>query len=114
MQNRRPSIFLLLVVLLLVSCFAVFADRCAICAEDFTGDTVYLITDKITEEKVRTCLVCVRNAERCTMCGRPVRKDFVKLTDGRFLCERDSKSAVIDPNEGLRICADTRDQLEKP
>jgi len=112
-QNRHHSILLLLVALLLVSCFAVFAERCAICGEDFTGDTVYLITDKITQEKVRTCVVCVKTAERCTMCGRPVRKDFVKLTDGRFLCERDSKSAVIDTTEALGICTETRDQLEK-
>jgi hypothetical protein len=112
-QNRRPSILLLLVVFISASPFLVFADRCGICNEDFTGDTVYLITDKITNEKVRTCLDCVRSPERCTMCGRPVGKDFVKLSDGRFLCVRDSKSAVTDSEEALGICAETREQLEK-
>jgi hypothetical protein len=112
-QNRRPFNLLFWVVFISAWPFLVFADRCGICNEDFTGDSVYLITDKITQEKVRTCLVCVRSPDRCTMCGLPVRKDFVKLSDGRFLCMRDSKSAVTDSDQALDICAETKDQLDK-
>jgi hypothetical protein len=112
-QNWRPSILQLLFALYWTMCVSAVAERCSICGEEFTGDTVYLITDKMTQEKVRTCITCVRSAERCTMCGRPVPKDFIKLADGRFLCSRDSKSAVTNPDEALRICHETRDQLEK-
>ncbi len=47
------------------------------------------------------------------MCGLPVRKNSVKLPDGRFFCERDSKSAVTDTAEAVGICTETREQLER-
>jgi hypothetical protein len=101
------------IAFLSISCSFAFAERCSICGEEMTGDTVYLVTDKITQEKVRTCNNCVRAAERCSMCGLPAGKNPLKLSDGRYLCERDSKTAVVEPLEIKRICQEAREEMDK-
>ena len=111
MKNGR--FFIILVCLLSSYPSAVLAERCSICGEEMPGTTVYLANDKLTKEKVRMCIDCVRWSDVCTMCGLPVRKNSVKLSDGRFLCERDAKSAVLDPAETRRICAEVKDSLDR-
>ncbi|HXE42152.1 MAG TPA: hypothetical protein VN516_03920, partial [Candidatus Baltobacteraceae bacterium] len=49
---------------------------------------------------------------RCYVCGMPV-KDGTTLPDGRILCARDAKSAVLDVDEAKRICADVQNDLNK-
>jgi len=43
----------------------------------------------------------------------PVRKDYVRLPDGRFLCARDAKQAVLNPSDARSICSEVRDDLDK-
>ena len=52
-------------------------------------------------------------ADTCFVCGLPVKKDFVKLSDGRFLCARDAKTAVLDTSEAKRICRQVEDDLDR-
>jgi len=112
-QNTCPPLFLLLIGLLSQSCLSALAERCVICREEIAGDTVYLLTDRVTKEKAHACLNCAKWPDVCTMCGLPVRKDFLSLTDGRFLCDRDSKTAIVDPIQALQICGEVRDQVDK-
>ena len=63
-------------------------ENCAICGREITGDTVYIYTDKVTNEKKHICSECSLLPTVCFVCGMPVRQDFVKLPDGRVLCAR--------------------------
>src|SRR5437879_7514676 len=104
----------LLVCLAWTTRVAAMPDRFAICGEEITGDKIYLVTDKVTRERKHACYDCVGWGDVCFVCGLPVRKDYVKLTDGRFLCARDAKQAVLNSDEAKRICAEVRadrDQL---
>jgi hypothetical protein len=88
------------------------SDRCAICNGPF-GDTVYGVTDKVTGEKIQICRACATWPDVCFICGLPVRKDYLKLEDGRFLCARDAKTAVLDNEEAHRICDEVKDGLDR-
>ena len=72
-----------------------------------------MLTDKLTNEKVHVCEECSRIANTCFVCGLPVKKDSVKLPDGRFLCARDAKTAVLDNAEAKRICRQVEDDLDR-
>ncbi len=43
----------------------------------------------------------------------PVKKDFITLLDGRVLCARDAKNAVLDADEAKRICEEVQDELDR-
>jgi hypothetical protein len=43
----------------------------------------------------------------------PVKKDFVRLPDGRILCARDARNSVLDSTEAKHICEDVQDQLDR-
>ena len=92
----------------------VLADtgHCAICGAPF-GDMIYLVTDKVTNEKKQICHTCSTWPDVCYVCGLPVRKDFIKLSDGRFLCARDAKTAVLNDAEAKRICAEVKNDLDR-
>lgn len=66
------------------------AEQCAVCGEEITSETVYLYTDKVANEKTHVCESCSRLADECFVCGMPVKKDIVKLSDGRVLSARDA------------------------
>jgi len=104
--------FLLASLFLLSPLVAIAGDRCAICGEEMTG-TIYLLTDKLTREKKHVCSDCVHLVEACFVCGLPVRKDFVRLPDDRFLCARDAKHAVLDTSDAKSICKEVREDLDK-
>ena len=113
-QSRRTQrfIFLLVSLVLLLPFIAMAGDRCAICGEEITG-TVYLLTDKLTREKKHFCSDCAHLADACFVCGLPVQKDYVRLPDGRLLCARDAKQAVLDSSDAKRICSEVREDLDK-
>jgi hypothetical protein len=89
------------------------AERCAVCGEEITGDTVYIVTDKVTNEKKHLCYSCSMITDECFVCGMPVKKDFIRLPDGRILCARDARNSVLDPKEAEHICADVSDELDR-
>jgi hypothetical protein len=88
------------------------SDRCAICGGKI-GDTVYTITDEVTHEKLLICNTCVTWPDDCFICGLPVRKDYTRLSDGRFLCARDAKTAVLDNDDAKQICDKVKDDLDR-
>ncbi len=101
--------------LLLTACFCLSlsarGDICAICGRPIAGNTIYLVTDKVTGEKKEVCSDCVK-LPSCYICGLPV-KDGIQLPDGRSLCARDARTAVVKADDAERICAQVKDDLDR-
>ena len=74
---------------------------------------MFILVDKVTEEKKHICEECSKLPHDCFICGLPVKRDFTELPDGRFLCARDAKDAVLDDDEAKRICDDVKEQLDR-
>jgi hypothetical protein len=87
------------------------ADVCAICGKEIQG-TVYVVTDKLTGEKKLVCSNCI-TLPSCFICGLPVRNDGAVLPDGRHLCARDARTAVLDVASVERVSAGVEDDLDK-
>ena len=68
-------------------------DRCPICGGELSG-TIYLITDKVTNEKKQICQNCSTLTETCFVCGLPVKTDYTELPDGRFRISLRSKGEM--------------------
>lgn len=107
MQSNLKVFFTVLFACLAL---AARADVCAICGEEIHGQT-YFVTDRVTGEKVEVCSNCI-NLPRCFICGLPV-KDGVQLPDGRWLCARDAKEAVLNADDATRIFNNVEDDLDK-
>ncbi len=88
------------------------ADSCAICGVPL-GAMVYLVQDKVTEEKKEVCYDCAVFAPRCWLCNLPVKGQHTDLPDGRVICPRDAKTAVLEPEEARRITRETVDNLDR-
>ena len=106
-------IVLLFVIGLLAGDWA-FADpfHCAVCNGQFVG-SVYLIRDKITDEQRKVCESCLVLPTRCFFCGMPVKDGFTDLKDGRFLCARDARDAVLNDDEARQICREAKNDLDR-
>src|SRR5712664_1946998 len=113
-RRRNGFNFSCLIICLFFTGRAVaLAERCAVCGEEIKGDTVYLFDDKVTNDKKHVCYNCSILPDVCFACGMPVAKDRVSLPDGRFLCIRDSKNAVLDAEEAKSICVEVKDGLDR-
>lgn len=88
------------------------AEKCGICGHDL-GEIAYILTDKVTQEKVHICQECSKLPHDCFVCGLPVKSDFTELPDGRVLCARDAKNAVLDDDEARKICEDVKQELDR-
>jgi hypothetical protein len=112
---QRRAKYLLMVCLLagfgLVRPLAAWAETCAICGQPIRG-AVYVSTDKVTSERKLVCSDCIRLL-RCATCGLPVKDDGLQLPDGRVLCARDARTAVVKADEARRICAQVKDGLDR-
>lgn len=91
----------------------VYAEKCAVCGEEITSETIYVFTDEVTHEKKHVCYDCSIIPDVCFVCGMPVKKEAVKLQDGRVLCSRDVKDAVMDADEAKRMFREVADQLDR-
>jgi hypothetical protein len=90
---------------------AAWGEVCAICGQPIRG-TVYVSTDKISNEKKLVCSDCIR-LPRCAICGLPVKDNGLQLPDGRLLCARDARTAVVKADDAERICAQIKDDLDR-
>ena len=90
---------------------AAWGDMCSICGQPTRG-TVYISTDKVTSEKKIICADCLR-LPRCAICGLPVKDNGLSLPDGRVLCARDARTAVVKADDAERICAGIKDDLDR-
>jgi len=97
----------------LIRPMAAKADACAVCGREFRGHfTYYTLTDKVTNERKITCSECVKSP-RCSICGLPVNDNGLELLDGRHLCARDARSAVVKIDEAQRVSARVKDDLDR-
>jgi hypothetical protein len=116
MQFKSRSILSLALVVAVVWAWALRAaansDHCSICGQLY-GTEIYLLTDKVTGAKVQACYKCAMSTSTCFLCGLPTGDKFTELADGRVLCLRDAKTAVIDENKGIQICRETRENLDR-
>ncbi len=85
------------------------SEGCAVCGRPLTND-VYLVTDKVTDEQKKVCGDCLL-LPRCFLCGLPAKDDSTQLPDGRVLCARDARTAVLNEDDALRICGEQQDAL---
>jgi hypothetical protein len=108
MQRRLK--YLPFIIALTCVAVAARADDCAICGQLITGE-IYLMTDGVTGQQVEVCSNCLK-LPRCFICGLPV-KDGEQLPDGRWLCARDAKTAVMDVDDVQQIFDQVHDDLDK-
>lgn len=86
--------------------------HCELCG-GVIGDMVYTVHDKVTEEKKLVCHDCITCTTLCFICGLPVRTSGTDLPDGRTICARDAKAAVLNEERAKEICLETRDSLDR-
>jgi hypothetical protein len=109
----RASYVALVAFFLIVMASVRAEEICAVCGKEITGDTVYIFTDKVTNEKKHLCNECSLLPDVCFVCGLPVKENFYRMHDGRVLCARDAKNAVLDPVEEKKICSDVQDEMDR-
>src|ERR1043165_2750210 len=86
--------------------------KCAVCGNEIL-DRAFILLDKVTDEKKNICEECSKLPHDCFICGLPVKVDFTELPDGRVLCSRDTKDAVLDDDEARKICEGVKDELDR-
>lgn len=109
LQRQLKTLFAAIAVLMGFA-WTAMADDCAICGQPIIA-RVYLWTDKVTHQQVEVCSNC-NLLPPCFICGLPV-KGGLQLTDGRWLCARDAKTAVLDVNDVQRIFEQVHDYLDR-
>lgn len=114
MIRRYSKIWLVLLTVICTwdLCAVATPGKCPICGRDLS-EIVFILTDKVTEEKIHICQECSKLPHDCFICGLPVKHDFTELPDGRFLCARDAQNAVLDDDEAKKICDDVKEQLDR-
>ena len=90
---------------------AVAPGHCALCAK-LIEQQVYLWEDKIAGDTKNLCEACAP-LPACYLCSLPTRADRTLLADGRVLCARDTKLAVLDSSEALNICKAIQESLDR-
>jgi len=100
------------IVLLAGLVFAADDEVCFVCGKKLESK-FYRMTDMYTEAKVAVCPECEKLESRCFACGLPVKTDYKQLSDGRYLCARDAKEAILSDEEAKRICEDEKDELNR-
>ena len=109
----RPFVCCLgLLLLFLANSMAAAPDVCFVCGREIT-DRVYTMTDEVTDDKRTVCGECARLPRVCYLCGLPVKSDFTSLPDGRFICARDGKTAVLEPEEVEKVVAEVKESLDR-
>jgi Protein DA1 len=108
-QCQLKTLFVAVAVMAL-ALTALAQQNCAICGQPIIARD-YLWTDKVTHQQVVVCSKC-NLLPPCFICGLPV-KDGQQLSDGRWLCARDGKTAVMDVSDVQRIFGQVHDYLDR-
>ncbi|HEY1663868.1 MAG TPA: protein DA1 [Verrucomicrobiae bacterium] len=109
MRHAGKHFFCVLLMAFLAT-LAFAQDNCAICGKPIDG-TIYLVTDEVTGQQKEVCSNCIQ-LPRCFICGLPVKDDGKQLSDGRWLCSRDSQTAVLDADTASQVAGQVRDELD--
>ncbi len=107
---RRGLTGFFIALFLAAFALAACADDCAICGKPIEGK-IYLMTDDVTGKQVEVCSNCIK-LPLCFICGLPA-KDGTQLPDGRWLCQRCAKTAVLDADDVGHIFWEARDDMDK-
>ncbi len=86
--------------------------KCRVCDQPIEGPFCQL-EDKARGGQADVCADCAKLESRCFACGLPVKAGFTTLTDGRLLCARDAREAVLDNEEARKTCLEVRDDLDR-
>jgi hypothetical protein len=82
---------------------------CVVCKQ-VIKDQIYMIKSPKFRERQPLCVPCAQLEARCATCRLPVKTNYMKLEDGRLLCEADAKAAVFSEAAAREIFeAVTRD-----
>ena len=87
--------------------------QCATCGQFITDEVIYYVTDRATGEKRPVCGACMKLPRVCALCRLPVKVDYTEVGDGRFLCARDAKVAVLDAAKARQILLEARPELDR-
>ena len=117
MRRKLPKLRALgalvpLACLLLARQLLADSDRCTVCGKPF-GTRVFTVQDSVTEEKKQICQDCATLTTVCFICGMPVKTNYTTLPDGRILCARDARTAVLDEEDAKRICREAKNSLDR-
>ena len=85
---------------------------CPICGNEIK-DFVVTVTDQVTGTQLMVCSNCFVTLPRCFLCGVPVKTNSTILPDGRYLCDRDAKSVVLDVGEVKRMATQINADLNR-
>ena len=83
---------------------------CVVCQGPMTK-TVFLKTSPYLKGKQPICESCMTIEQECFTCGLPVKFKSLDLKDGRHLCERDTKAAVLSDELAKRMFSDVKRDL---
>ncbi len=59
------------------------------------------------------CEDCHRLERRCWICGRPAAKDYIKTPDGRYICRREARNAIIGKQAVQQTFQSTRIAIKR-
>lgn len=101
----------LILVLLAATLRADEAYKSCVICQGRIVKTVYLKTSPYLQGKQPICPECIKIEQECFICELPVKNRFVDLKDGRFLCERDAKVAILSGETAQQIFDDVKRDL---
>ena len=86
-------------------------DLCPVCHEHY-GPTVYGLTKRGRTEKVFVCANCAKLETRCYICAMPVKDKFLRLADGRLLCDEDARQCVLEQFDAEKLFDDVKRETQ--
>ena len=104
----------LLLLSLLLGAWSAFAgyDGCYVCGKPVVSGG-YLLKDEVAGVKRLVCELCGVLPDNCYRCSLPVKINCTDLKDGRFLCDRDAKSVLLDEVEIFARCEAVGPSLDR-
>ncbi len=86
------------------------SEPCATCGEK-NPETFFWLTNAALPARQLVCAACTQLPTRCFICELPVKQDFLKLEDGRFLCARHARDAVLTPDDAQTVFTDAKREI---
>src|SRR5258705_11390995 len=85
-------------------------QKCAVCNEWIRGKFFWMDGPSVSEKRP-VCKQCSQIDATCFACGLPVKANFKKLDETRFLCREDAATAILTQRDAERAFGDGRRDL---
>src|SRR5688572_13915842 len=109
-MKRAQTLGLFLLIQLHAQCILALADVCLSCQQPING-TIYLLSSPYYDKSQLFCAPCSVLKTECAICRLPFQKN-VDLKDGRYLCPKHAKTAVLSGEQAQRLFHEvTRDMI---